>query len=98
MRAMVWSVSGFLFASGLAMAVFRRQFLAMLFGLELMISAANIALVYCAGISVDPEGMGAAALIIALAAAEAVVGLSLILRLQREGALLDSAGLGSLRG
>jgi NADH-quinone oxidoreductase subunit K len=96
--ATVWVVSLVLFAAGLAMVVLRRQLLAMLLGLELMISAANIALVYHSGLFRDADGLSAALLIIAVAAGEAVVGLSLILRLQEAGRAPDAGVLTELRG
>lgn len=98
MTGAVWGVSLVLFAAGLSMLVLRRQLLAMLLGLELMISAVNIALVYHAGLFADPEGLSAALLIIAVAAAEAVVGLSLILQVRESGLPGDSGLLTQLRG
>jgi NADH:ubiquinone oxidoreductase subunit K len=80
LTAAVWLVTGLLFVLGLAACVLRRQLLAMLLGLELMIAAVNVAI------------------IIAVAAAEAVVGLSLILRIHRLGGGLDSGALTELRG
>jgi NADH-quinone oxidoreductase subunit K len=94
----VWAVSLLLFGAGLSMLVLRRQLLAMLLGLELMISAANIALVYFAGLFSDPEALSAVLLIIAIAAAEVVVGLSLILKAYQSGQPVDSSLLTELRG
>lgn len=94
----VWLVTGVLFALGLAACVLRRQLLAMLLGLELMIAAVNVALVHHAGLFSDVEALAAVAIIIAVAAAEAVVGLSLILRIHRLGGGLDSGALSELRG
>ncbi len=98
MTGLVWGVCGLLFASGLSMVVLRRQLLAMLLGLELMISAVNISLVYYAGLFSDAEALAAVLLIIAVAAAEAVVGLSLILRVSATGSPADSGALRELRG
>lgn len=94
----VWLVTGTLFALGLAACVLRRQLLAMLLGLELMIAAVNVALVHHAGLFSDVEALAAVAVIIAVAAAEAVVGLSLILRIHRLGGGLDAGLLSELRG
>lgn len=94
----VWLVTGLLFSLGLAACVLRRQLLAMLLGLELMISAVNVSLVHHAGLFSDVEALAAAAIIIAVAAAEAVVGLSLILRIHRLGGGLDTGALSELRG
>jgi len=94
----VWAVTTALFSLGLAMVVLRRQLLAMLLGVELMLAAVNVALVHYAGLFSDPEAMAVVALVIAVAAAEAVVGLSLILRASRAGKGLDAGAMAELRG
>jgi NADH-quinone oxidoreductase subunit K len=94
----VWAITGVLFAIGLAMVVLRRQLLAMLLGVELMLAAVNVALVHYAGLFSDAQAMAAVAIVIAVAAAEAVVGLSLILRVLREGRGDDAGSLSELRG
>lgn len=98
MTLFVWAVTALLFLAGTAMVVLRRQLLAMLLGLELMISAVNISLVYHAGLFSDAQALAAALLIIAIAAAEAVVGLSLILDLHESGRPVDTTFLRELRG
>jgi len=95
---LIWTVTGFLFACGLAMVALRRQLLAMLMGLELMISAVNVALVYYASQYADGETLAAVLLIIAVAAAEAVVGLSLILKVYRAGLDVETQALAGLKG
>ena len=98
MTSVVWTITGLLFAVGLAMTVLRRQLLAMLLGVELMLAAVNVALVHQAGLFSDAQAMAAVAIVIAIAAAEAVVGLSLILRVLRAGRGVDAGGLTGLRG
>lgn len=98
MSVQVWGGCALLFFLGLAAVILRRQLLAMLLGLELMISAVNIGLVYHASLFSDPEGLAAVLLIIAVAAAEAVVGLSLILKVHQSGRLADATALRELRG
>ena len=98
MTAVVWATTGALFTLGLAMVVMRRQLLAMLLGVELMIAAVNVALVHYAGMFSDAEALAAVAIVIAVAAAEAVVGLSLILKVLRSGRGLDAGDLAELRG
>ena len=98
MSAQIWCVTGLLFLAGLTMVVVRRQLLAMLLGVELMISSVNISLVYHAGLFSDGQALAAALLIIAVAAAEAVVGLSLILDVYACGRATDSSELRELRG
>lgn len=94
----VWVVSALLFFAGLATVLLRRQLLAMLLGLELMISAANISLVYHAGIFSDSQALAAVLLVIAIAAAEAVVGLTLIVDVYESGLPADASELRELRG
>lgn len=98
LTAVVWATAGGLFSFGLAIVVFRRQLLAMLLGLELMLAAVNVSLVHHAGIFGDAEALAVVALVIAVAAAEAVVGLSLILRMRRGGRGADAALLTELQG
>lgn len=98
MTAAVWTATALLFSAGLAMVVLRRQLLAMLLGVELMLASINLALVHHAGLFSDAEAMAAVAVIIAVAAAEAVVGLSLILRVLRAGRGTDAGALTELRG
>jgi NADH-quinone oxidoreductase subunit K len=98
MSAQIWAITAALFAIGLAMVAARRQLLAMLLGVELMVSAVNISLVYHAGLFSDSEALAAALLIIAIAAAEAVVGLTLIVDVRRSGRAPESPQLTELRG
>ncbi|MDE2509809.1 MAG: NADH-quinone oxidoreductase subunit NuoK [Elusimicrobia bacterium] len=98
MTGVVMTAVALLFAAGLAMVVLRRQLLAMLLGVELMLAAVNVALVHYAGLFSDAQAMAAVAIIIAVAAAEAVVGLSLILRVLRAGRGVDAGTLSELRG
>ncbi|MEK7389597.1 MAG: NADH-quinone oxidoreductase subunit NuoK [Elusimicrobiota bacterium] len=94
----VWATTGAVFSIGLAIVVVRRQLLAMLLGLELMLAAVNVSLVHHAELYRDEQALAVVVLVIAVAAAEAVVGLSLILRLRRAGVAADTAQLRELRG
>lgn len=98
MSPVVWAVALSLFVLGLAAVVLRRELLAMLLGVELMIGGVNVALVCHASAFGDVEGLSAALLILAVAAAEAVVGLSLILALRESGRAPVSDNLRELRG
>lgn len=98
LTVIVWATTGVLFCFGLAIVVVRRQLLAMLLGLELMLAAVNVSLVHHAGLFNDAEALAVVALVIAVAAAEAVVGLSLILRVRRGGRGADAAVLTELQG
>lgn len=94
----VWATAVGLFVIGLAGLVLRRQLLAMLLALELMTNAVNLALVYQARLGADAEGLAAVFLLLAVAACEAVIGLSLILALERSRRLTETPGLRELRG
>ena len=98
MTSVIWATTGILFALGLTMTVLRRQLLAMLLGVELMLAAVNVAFVHHAGLFADAQAMAAVAILIAIAAAESVVGLSLILRVLRAGKGVDAGALTGLRG
>ena len=95
---LLWGVSGALFVVGAAFLMLRRQLVAMVIGLELMINAANLDIVCCAADRGDAKGLAIALLVIAAAAAEAVVGLSLILALDRAGERAESDALRELSG
>lgn len=78
-------VGGALFAVGLFGALSRRNILGVLIGIELMFNAANINFVAFNRYlhPGQPWGQGFAVFVIALAAAEAVVGLALVLSIYR---------------
>ncbi|MBI3548044.1 MAG: NADH-quinone oxidoreductase subunit NuoK [Elusimicrobia bacterium] len=94
----VWAVSGVMLLMGALCMTLRRQLLAMVLGVELMINAANVNIVYYAAQWKDPAGLAIALLVIAMAAAEVVVGFSLILRLNRIGVSADTGELRDLAG
>lgn len=94
----VWALAGLLFCSGLLCLVLRRQLLAMIVGLELMINAANVGLVYYAAQWRDAAGLAVALLVIAVAAAEVVVGFSLVVSLEEAGVAPETDALRNLAG
>lgn len=95
-------LAAFLFSCGLYGALARRNAIAMLMGIELMLNAANINLVafWRHGVSpmADLTGQVFAVLIIGLAAAEAAVGLALIIAVYRERRTIDVDELDILAG
>ncbi len=95
---MAWATSAGLFAVGAAFLVLRRQLVAMVIGVELMVNGANLLIVYHAARRGDASGYAAALLILAAAAAEVVVGLSLILSLRKDGEAAETGHLRSLAG
>ena len=94
-------VSGLLFSIGLLGVLIRRNLLVIYMGLELMLNAANINLVAFwryGEAQADLAGQVFAVLIIALAAAEAAVGLALIIAVYRERKTVDLDELDLLAG
>lgn len=78
-------VSMLLFAVGLVGVLAKRNAIAVLMGIELMLNAANINFVafwrYCGGARM--EGQVFAVVVITMAAAEAAIGLAIILNVYR---------------
>ncbi|MBI2362378.1 MAG: NADH-quinone oxidoreductase subunit K [Elusimicrobia bacterium] len=79
-----WTTASALFALGAAFLLLRRQLVAMVVGIELMVNAANILIVFHAARRADPQGLAVALLALAAAAAEVVVGFALILSMRHD--------------
>lgn len=94
----VWATTAALFLAGFAALLLRRQLLAMLLGLELMANAGNLVFVFTARRLSDGSGLAAVFLLLAIAACEAVVGLSLILALYRSRDAMETAEIRELHG
>ena len=77
-------VSGLLFALGLLGVIVRRNLLVIYMGLELMLNAANLALVAFSRFNNNADGQVFVFFIITVAAAEVSVGLALIVALYRK--------------
>ncbi len=82
-----------LFAIGLIGVATRRNLLVQLMSVELLLSAANLALVVFSRWRGDVQGQVVAFLVMAVAAGEAAVGLALVLALfrHRRSVLVDQA-------
>jgi NADH-quinone oxidoreductase subunit K len=78
------AVSGLLFCLGLLGLVLRRNLLVIYMSLELMLNAANLALVAMSRFNQDLHGQAMVFFIITVAAAEVAVGLALIVALFRK--------------
>lgn len=76
-------VSAMLFALGMAGVVLRRNTLVILMGIEMMLNAANLAVVAFSRFNHRIEGQILVFFVIAVAAAEAAVGLALVVALFR---------------
>jgi NADH-quinone oxidoreductase subunit K len=91
-------LSALLFAIGACGVLLRRSPLVILLCLELMLNAANLALVAFSQATGNEEGQIFALIVMVVAACEVVVGLGLIVAIFRRRLPLDIDGLRSLRG
>jgi len=90
-------VSGLLFALGLLGVLVRRNVLVIYMSLELMLNAANLALVAFSRFNDNPNGQVFVFFIITVAAAEVAVGLALIVALYRKRQTVQVEDLTSLK-
>jgi NADH-quinone oxidoreductase subunit K len=94
-------VSAALFCIGLLAAVSRRHAIFILIGIELMLAAANLNFVAFwrfAPLPQPPTGVMVAIFSIAIAAAEAAVGLALIIAVYRHSRTTDVDKMNSMKG
>ncbi|MGE3268413.1 MAG: NADH-quinone oxidoreductase subunit NuoK [Chloroflexota bacterium] len=88
-EVLVLGTSAVLLAIGATGALIRRNPIAMLMSIELMLNAANLLLVLGARVRGNVDGQAAALIVLVLAAAEAVIGLGVALALFRDRATVD---------
>ncbi len=91
-------VAGFLFGVGSLGVLLRRNPLIVLLSLEIMLNGANLALIGFSRNLGDGDGQIFALAVMAVAASEVVVGLGLIVALNRKRVTLDVDRLNTLRG
>jgi NADH-quinone oxidoreductase subunit K len=94
-------VSALLFSIGLGGALTRRSAILVLIGIELMLNAANLNFIAFWRFGPHPEALTGILFVIfsiAIAAAEAAVGLALILAVYRHSKTTDLNKLNSLKG
>ena len=75
--------SSLLFCIGLALVLMRRDMIRMLAGIELMLNAANVQLVFGSQSRGDADGSALVIFIILVAVCEAAIGLAIFLRAYR---------------
>ncbi len=92
------AVAGFLFAIGALGVMLRRSPLIILLSLEIMLNAANLAFIAFARLHGQLDGQVFALAVMAVAASEVVVGLGLIVALNRRDLELDVDKMSTLRG
>ena len=90
-------VSAILFCLGLLGVIIRRNLIVMYMGLELMLNAANLALVAFSHFNADLNGQILVFFIITVAAAEVAVGLALIVAIYRKRQTTDVTDLTTLK-
>ena len=90
-------VSGALFAIGLLGVIVRRNLLIIYMSLELMLNAANVALVAMSRFNGNLDGQVMVFFIITVAAAEVSVGLALIVALYRKRQTTAVAALATMK-
>ncbi|MBQ0831557.1 NADH-quinone oxidoreductase subunit NuoK [Marinobacter sp.] len=91
-------LASILFALGLAGLMFRRNMIFVLMSLEIMLNAAGLAFIVAGAGWQQPEGQVMFLLVITLAAAEASVGLALLIQLHRRFKSLDIDAVSRMRG
>ena len=98
--SVVWylGVAAFLFTTGALGVLIRRSPLIILLSLEIMLNGANLALIAFSRFHGQGDGQIFALTVMAIAASEVVVGLGLIVALNRKRVPLDVDRLSSLRG
>src|SRR4029079_15492001 len=91
-------VAAFLFTTGALGVLIRRNPLIVLLSLEIMLNGANLALIAFSRHYAQGDGQIFALAVMAVAASEVVVGLGLVVALNRKRATLDVDRLNTLRG
>ena len=94
-------LSAFLFATGLAGALTRRNAILVLFGIELMLNAANLNFIAFWRFSEHPEALTGILVVlfsIGVAAAEVAVGLALVIAIYRHYRTTNVDEMNGLKG
>jgi NADH-quinone oxidoreductase subunit K len=90
-------LSAALFVMGFAGVILRRNILILLMSIELMLNAVNLSFVVFSRYWGNLEGQIASFFVIVLAAAEAAIGLAIIVLVFRRRASVQSSGLTQLK-
>ncbi|MEZ3187009.1 NADH-quinone oxidoreductase subunit NuoK [Pseudomonas sp. LM13] len=92
------AVAALLFSLGLVGLMVRRNILFMLMSLEIMMNSAGLAFVVAGSRWGQPDGQVMFILVITLAAAEAAIGLAILLQLYRRFNTLDVDAASEMHG
>jgi len=90
-------LSALLFFVGVFGVLYRRNLIVMLMSIEVMLNAVNLSFVTIARYSQNMDGHVAAFFVMALAAAEAAVGLAIVVMIFRNRATVQSDDLSAMR-
>ncbi len=91
-------LSALIFATGVVGVLLRRSPLVILLCLELMLNAANLALVAFSRMHADHAGQIFALIVMVIAACEVVIGLGIIVAMHRRRLPIDVDEMSELRG
>ena len=91
-------VAAILFALGFTGVMVRRNILLILISIEIMMNAAAMAFVVAGSRWLQPDGQIMFIMVLTLAAAEASIGLAIVLRLYREFHSLDIDAASEMHG
>ncbi len=90
-------LSGILFAIGILGVISRRNLMMVLLSIEIMLNAANLALVAFSSFGGNPRGQVASLFVIAVAACEVAIGLAVAVLVSRKRGIIDTDLLSSLK-
>ncbi len=97
-EAIVLATTAALFALGAAGVLLRRNPVAVLMAVEIMLNAANLLIVLGGRVRGEVLGQAIALIVLVIAAAEAVIGLGLALALYRDQVMADVDETREVRG
>ncbi|MGH8434717.1 MAG: NADH-quinone oxidoreductase subunit NuoK [Pseudomonas sp.] len=92
------AIAGMLFCLGLVGLMVRRNILFVLMSLEIMMNAAGLAFIVAGSRWAQPDGQVMFILVLSLAAAEASIGLAVLMQLYRRFHTLDVDAASEMRG
>lgn len=92
------TLSAILFSIGVTGVICRRNALVILMSIELMLNASNLAFIAFSRFRMDMNGQAVTFFVIALAAAEAAVGLGIIMAIFRKRGTIDVGEIRFLKG
>ncbi|GAL83054.1 NAD(P)H-quinone oxidoreductase subunit 4L [Sporocytophaga myxococcoides] len=91
-------IAAFLFSIGIIMLIVKRNAIAALMGIELMLNAVNINLVVFSNLNRQMDGQMFVIFVIVVAVAEAAVGLALLLQVYKSYKTSDLDKITKLKG